>query len=92
LGRLQEIKEDWLQEKETYQFRQLAIEPEDVEWLIEQAELLQKIGNRWIEIETELRKKQIIFTHLFKKHSHQNQINVVFRTNHEPGVEERSTR
>jgi hypothetical protein len=43
LDRFQEIKADWLQEKETYQFRQLAIEPEDIEWLIEQAEKVEQL-------------------------------------------------
>jgi hypothetical protein len=45
MGRLQEIKTEWIQEKETYQYRELAITPDDIEWLIKQAELKEKWEN-----------------------------------------------
>jgi predicted transcriptional regulator len=54
LVRLQEIKEDWLQEKETYHFRQLAIEPVDIDWLIEQAEKVEELQEEIQRLETEL--------------------------------------
>lgn len=38
MDRLQQIKTDWIEEAETYQFRQLALEEKDIDWLIEQAE------------------------------------------------------
>jgi hypothetical protein len=38
LNRLQQIKTDWIEEAETYKFRQLALEIEDIEWHIEQVE------------------------------------------------------
>jgi predicted transcriptional regulator len=61
LGRLQEIKEDWLQEKETYQFRQLAIEPEDIDWLIEQAEKVERYEKENEKLREELTKYVILY-------------------------------
>jgi hypothetical protein len=49
LDRLQQIKTDWIEEKDTYQFRQLAVETEDIEWLIEQAEKVEGLEKRFKE-------------------------------------------
>jgi predicted transcriptional regulator len=43
LGRLQQIKTNWVEEAETYQFRQLALEEKDIEWLIEQVEKVEQL-------------------------------------------------
>lgn len=41
--RLEQLKTSWVEEVDTYQFRQLIFEPEDIEWLIEQAERAQEL-------------------------------------------------
>lgn len=43
--KLQGIKTDWQQEKDTNQFRQLSLEVEDIEWLIEQTEKAERYEN-----------------------------------------------
>jgi hypothetical protein len=43
LDRLQQIKTDWSEEAETYLFKQLALEEQDIEWLIEQAEKVEQL-------------------------------------------------
>jgi hypothetical protein len=43
LDRLQQIKTDWSEEAETYHFKQLALEEQDIEWLIEQAEKVEQL-------------------------------------------------
>jgi hypothetical protein len=43
MNRLQQIKTDWTEETETYKFRQLTLENEDIEWLIKQAEKAEKL-------------------------------------------------
>jgi oligoendopeptidase F len=42
LDRLQRIKTDWSEEAATYHFKQLALEEQDIEWLIEQAEKVEQ--------------------------------------------------
>lgn len=44
-SKLEEIKCDWENEKDTYQFRQLSLEVEDIEWLIEQVEKVEELQN-----------------------------------------------
>lgn len=40
--RLEEIKSDWVNERETYKFRQLTLGEKDIDWLIETVEEQQK--------------------------------------------------
>lgn len=45
MSKLSEIKRNWTDVQSTYQFRPLTLEVLDVEWLIRQAELIEKIKN-----------------------------------------------